>query len=553
MFHLSPRLGRRHIAVSLAIALAAAALTILIGQQRVKAAGAWPPPPDAAWHITLQGDPGGVIPGVAVYEVDLFDAAPHVISDRQNAGATVVCYFSGGTHEDWRPDAPDFPDSILGNALGDWPGERWLDVSNLAELAPIMERRLDLAVDMGCDAVDPDNVDAFTHNTGFGLTQTDQINYVRFLADQAHSRGLMIGLKNALSIAGELAPDVDFAINESCQLWNECELLTPFADLAKPIFAISYGDSSACSQVWGVPVHLVIKERSLFADPWQACQPPTDYEPVVMTLATQVAETPDVVVVDPTVVEPGIEIEPPIFELPTTTTTFDPTPTTAIEPPIFELPTTTLVESTTTTPDPTPTTAIEPPIFELPTTTTTPDPTPTTAIEPPIFELPTTTTTGVEYPTTTLLENATPPPTYDPGVEIIAIGDEATPDEVEIVTQTTILEDEPTTTVTADPDAEPVTPDVESDLEAAESVVAESTTTSSAPDVTSTTQVPRWKAATERLAQKFTDAILARFTPERVQELQTHQAEYIAKILKALKSFMAGWMSLWQNSTGAGR
>ena len=531
MFHLSPRLGRRHIAVSLAIALAAAALTILIGQQRVKAAGAWPPPPDAAWHITLQGDPGGVIPGVAVYEVDLFDAAPHVISDRQNAGATVVCYFSGGTHEDWRPDAPDFPDSILGNALGDWPGERWLDVSNLAELAPIMERRLDLAVDMGCDAVDPDNVDAFTHNTGFGLTQTDQINYVRFLADQAHSRGLMIGLKNALSIAGELAPDVDFAINESCQLWNECELLTPFADLAKPIFAISYGDSSACSQVWGVPVHLVIKERSLFADPWQACQPPTDYEPVVMTLATQVAETPDVVVVDPTVVEPGIEIEPPIFELPTTT----------------------LVESTTTTPDPTPTTAIEPPIFELPTTTTTPDPTPTTAIEPPIFELPTTTTTGVEYPTTTLLENATPPPTYDPGVEIIAIGDEATPDEVEIVTQTTILEDEPITTVTADPDAEPVTPDVESDLEAAESVVAESTTTSSAPDVTSTTQVPRWKAATERLAQKFTDAILARFTPERVQELQTHQAEYIAKILKALKSFMAGWMSLWQNSTGAGR
>ena len=84
-------------------------------------------------------------------------------------------------------------------------------------------------------------------------------------------------------------------------------------------------------------------------------------------------------------------------------------------------------------------------------------------------------------------------------------------------------------------------------------MVAESTTTSSAPDVTSTTQVPRWKAATERLAQKFTDAILARFTPERVQELQTHQAEYIAKILKALKSFMAGWMSLWQNSTGAGR
>jgi hypothetical protein len=39
-----------------------------------------------------------------------------------------------------------------------------------------------------------DNVDGFTNATGFPLTPVDQLTYNRFLAMEAHVRGLSIGL-----------------------------------------------------------------------------------------------------------------------------------------------------------------------------------------------------------------------------------------------------------------------------------------------------------------------------------------------------------------------
>ena len=44
--------------------------------------------------------------------------------------------FSAGTKEDWRADADDFPVASLGEALGDWEGEVWVDVNN--EVSKVM-------------------------------------------------------------------------------------------------------------------------------------------------------------------------------------------------------------------------------------------------------------------------------------------------------------------------------------------------------------------------------------------------------------------------------
>lgn len=38
--------------------------------------------------------------------------------------------FSAGTQEDWRSDADDFPAAALGEPLGDWEGEVWVDINN---------------------------------------------------------------------------------------------------------------------------------------------------------------------------------------------------------------------------------------------------------------------------------------------------------------------------------------------------------------------------------------------------------------------------------------
>jgi hypothetical protein len=196
------------------------------------------PPPLATWHWQLQGE---VNTGYAVdvYGIDLFDSPSTLIADLQAAGRRVICYFSAGSFEDWRPDAAVFPDAVLGNPLDGWPGERWLDV-RAASVREVMQARLDLAQAKGCDGVDPDNVDAYMQDTGFPLTADDQLDYNRFLAREAHARDLAVGLKNDLEQIPQLVADFDFAVNESCHVYDECDLLAPFVAAGKAVFNAEY-------------------------------------------------------------------------------------------------------------------------------------------------------------------------------------------------------------------------------------------------------------------------------------------------------------------------
>src|SRR6185503_4099576 len=143
---------------------------------------------------------------VDMYDIDLFDAPAAKIAELHAAGRIVICYFSAGSYENWRPDANQFPAAALGNELDGWPGERWLDTRSTA-VRNIMTARLDLAVQRGCDGVEPDNVDGYTNGSGFALTAATQLNYNRFLAAEAHARHLSIGLKNDLDQVTALLPD----------------------------------------------------------------------------------------------------------------------------------------------------------------------------------------------------------------------------------------------------------------------------------------------------------------------------------------------------------
>jgi hypothetical protein len=75
-------------------------------------------------------------------------------------GKKVICYFSAGSYESWRSDAKDFSNGDLGNNLDDWPGEKWLKLSS-ENVRGIMKKRVALAREKRCDAVDPDNVDGY--------------------------------------------------------------------------------------------------------------------------------------------------------------------------------------------------------------------------------------------------------------------------------------------------------------------------------------------------------------------------------------------------------
>jgi hypothetical protein len=199
----------------------------------------WQPVPRTSWQWQLTGEIDTSF-DVQMYDIDLFDAPQSTIDQLHTDGRVVICYFSAGSWEDWRPDADQFPDSVLGKPLEGWPGEKWLDIRQLGVLGPIMGARLDLAVQKGCDGVEPDNVDGYANNSGFPLSYQDQLTYNTWIADQAHARGLSVGLKNDLDQVGDLLPYFDWALNEECFSYDECDLLLPFVGADKAVFGVEY-------------------------------------------------------------------------------------------------------------------------------------------------------------------------------------------------------------------------------------------------------------------------------------------------------------------------
>ncbi|WP_232293261.1 endo alpha-1,4 polygalactosaminidase [Stigmatella aurantiaca] len=207
----------------------------------------WRPTPGTRWQIQLSGklNTGFNVP---VYDVDLFDTPTATLTALKSQGRKVICYFSAGSYEDWRPDAKSFPSAVLGKALDGWPGERWLDI-RATSVRDIMRSRIELARQKGCDAVDPDNVDGYSNNTGFRLTSADQLAFNRFLASEAHSRGLAVGLKNDVDQVTQLVNDFDFQVNEECLQYDECDTLRPFITAGKAVFHIEYGGAALAQSV----------------------------------------------------------------------------------------------------------------------------------------------------------------------------------------------------------------------------------------------------------------------------------------------------------------
>ena len=200
----------------------------------------WRPAPGSTWHWQLTG---AIATGVDVqmYDIDLFDVPDTTFEALHADGRIVICYFSAGSREDWRDDAGQFEADDYGRQLDGWDGERWLDVRS-ENVRRIMEARLDLAASRGCDGVEPDNVDGYANNTGFDLSQADQIDFNVFLARAAHERSLSVGLKNAVDITSTLEPAFDWALNEECLAYDECSTEHVFLDAGKAVFHVEYVD-----------------------------------------------------------------------------------------------------------------------------------------------------------------------------------------------------------------------------------------------------------------------------------------------------------------------
>lgn len=236
----------------------------------------WRPALNTDWQWQLEGLPVDQTVNAAMYDVDLFDNGADVVAALHARGRHVVCYVNVGAWEDWRPDKDLFAAALLGKVYTGYPDEKWLDIRRTDQLAPIMRSRLDLCKAKGFDAVEPDNIDGYTNDTGFPITYQDQLAYNRWLATEAHSRGLSIGLKNDSDQVGDLVAYFDWALTEDCFAQGWCAKMSLFVQAGKAVFAAEYTDTGAitthfCPQANVLNFNAILKRHGL--DAWrQVCR-----------------------------------------------------------------------------------------------------------------------------------------------------------------------------------------------------------------------------------------------------------------------------------------
>jgi hypothetical protein len=197
------------------------------------------PPTTAPWQWQLDG---AIRLGVPAPVIDIDGAlqGADVVQALKAEGKRVVCYFSAGTWEEFRPDAEGFPVEVRGRPLEDFPDERWLDVRRIDLLAPVLLARMDTCRVKGFDAVEPDNVTAYANDSGFPITADDQLAFNTWIANEAHARALAVGLKNDTDQVEALVPYFDFAVVEQCFQYRECGRYLPFVEAGKAVFVAEY-------------------------------------------------------------------------------------------------------------------------------------------------------------------------------------------------------------------------------------------------------------------------------------------------------------------------
>ncbi len=230
----------------------------------------WRPAPGLTWQWQLTGPLELDLP-VAVYDLDAEEVPAEVVARLHARGVRVICYISVGSYEAWRADADRFPPEVLGKPYAGWPDERWLDIRRRDILAPILRARLDRCAAKGFDAVEPDNIALYTEDTGFPITREDNLRYARWLAQEAHARGLAIGLKNGPTLVPDLVDIYDFAITEEAFYYDFAQAFTPFVARGKAVFNAEYTDTGvdwprACQRSRALGFSTILKRREL--DAW---------------------------------------------------------------------------------------------------------------------------------------------------------------------------------------------------------------------------------------------------------------------------------------------
>jgi len=244
----------------------AAAASLLLGSVEAY----WKPQQGQSYNIMLSEEhPNFSNEKADIVEVDL----THVESVKQfhKLGKKVICYFSGGTAEDFRDDYREYfkHEGLVRDVYDEWSQERFVDYRK-DSLKPILTARIKRAKEIGCDGIDVDNIDLYqikkVKNWNNPITKNDAIRFSNWFTSTIHNYGMSVGLKNCYDMVNDVKNIFDFGISEDCANKGECQYYTNFLKSQKPVFAINYSTNykpKVCQFQKSLPLTNVFKSKGL--------------------------------------------------------------------------------------------------------------------------------------------------------------------------------------------------------------------------------------------------------------------------------------------------
>jgi hypothetical protein len=290
------------------------------------AGACWVPPVGARWQYQLEARSrrydatgginvdlcvrpfgGGPCVSPEVYDIDLYvderisgegnfvvnTAAVNAIHAR---GRHAICYVSAGTVERFRPDYQAFVDfdtacggCLIGNPFSArFPDEFWANINDdqgqRTFMLQMLEARVQQCDAAGFDGVELDVVDAYAQGTavtGWDISAATQLAYNQALANMVHGYGLTVALKNDIGQRGELMPYFDYAINEQCFQYDECDTdpspgYAAWIAAGKAVFTVEYrGSRRRFCPLANAAGYSTIKKSGNFSlrdRPYRVCQ-----------------------------------------------------------------------------------------------------------------------------------------------------------------------------------------------------------------------------------------------------------------------------------------
>jgi hypothetical protein len=191
------------------------------------------PKSNSSWHIEIKNKELAE-KEVDLYIIDLLSGEPQTKVNTVAVGDTkVVCKLSAGTYDSqierlYPVENHPYPEVAVGNIQTNG-STYWVDITS-DYVREIMKGRIEFASRVGCDGILFTEVSSYDQNTGFQITEDDQIEFNRYLSGKAHEFGVFAGFSDIEAQIYSHSQFADLVFVQNCFQRGTCKKYEDFSE-----------------------------------------------------------------------------------------------------------------------------------------------------------------------------------------------------------------------------------------------------------------------------------------------------------------------------------